>query len=91
MSAPSTTPRLNLADALTPQTHQAVMRIAYEVGIQPNDIGDCRYLAWLIEVLKHIRDTPHNFPNGKFHTIQTLQRVVSETAGEVARIYYGKV
>ncbi len=70
---------------------QAVIRIAYEVGIQPDDMGDCHYLCWLIEVLKHIKDTNNNFPAGKWATIKTLESLVADAASEVARIYYGTV
>lgn len=88
---PSTTPRLVLVDHLSDSTHSAIMRIAYEVGIQPDDVNDCRYTSWLIFVLQHIRDTPRNFPRGKWHTIKTLEKLVDEAAKEIALLLYGNV
>ena len=91
MSKPSTTPRIDLANELSDQTLRAVYNIAYEVGIEPDDVNDCRYLAWLIEVLKHIRDNPKNFPRGKYATLQTLSKLTAFAAEQVARIYYGNI
>jgi len=91
MSAPSTTPRIALSDNLSARTYRAVARIAYEMGIQPDDLNDCRYLCWLTELLKHVKDTPNNFPRGKYSTIKLLNDLTSEAAREVARIYYGNV
>ncbi len=88
---PSTTPRIDLSNHLTDQSHRALMMIAYEVGIQPDDVGDSHHLCWLIEVLKHIRDTNKNFPRGKYHTIKVLEQLVGEAAKEVVKIYYGDV
>jgi hypothetical protein len=91
MPSPSTTPRLNLSDALTDKTYQAIGRIAYECGVQPDDIADTKYLCWVIELLKHVRDTPNNFPRGKWNTIKTLERLVDEAANEVVKLLYGNV
>ena len=52
MSKPSTTPRIPLSDHLADQTYSAILRIGYELGIQPDDINDCRYLCWLIKCSK---------------------------------------
>lgn len=87
----TTTPRVDLAEQLLDRTHRALARIAYEVGVMPDDLSDVRCLAWMVEVLKHIKDTPHNFPSGKWATIKTLERVVANNAEQVARIYYGNV
>lgn len=87
----TTTPRIDLSEHLTPETHRALIRVAHEVGVDYDDVSDCRCLCWLIEVLKHIKDNRNNFPAGKFHTIRTLEKIASETAGQIARIYYGNV
>lgn len=89
MSAPSTTPYINLSENLSEQTYHAIRKIAYEFGIQPDDIGDCKYLCWVIEILKHVRDTQYNFPKGKWSTIKTLEKLVGESAKEVTKLLYG--
>lgn len=91
MPNPSTTPRIPLSDHLADQTYAAICRIGYELGIQPDDIGDCRYLCWLIKCLEHIRDNPRNFPKGKYHTIKTLNELAEAAAKQMANIYYGNI
>jgi hypothetical protein len=88
---PSTTPRLNLTDVLSPQSHSAAVRIAHEFGINFDDLGDVKYLCWMIEILKHVRDTNRNFPHGKWSTIKALESAVSECAAHCARLFYGNV
>ena len=76
---------IDLSEELTPKTHATVLRLASEFGCDPTLSGG---LCWLIELMKHIKDTSYNFPAGKYQTIDTLQRVVSKTAQKQVRIFY---
>lgn len=78
---------IDLSQHLTAKTCQTVLRLGNEFGVDPElSTG----LSWLVEVMKHIKDTSYNFPAGKYNTIAALQHILSAVARRHVEIYYGK-
>lgn len=78
---------IDLSQQLSTKTLQCVLRFAEDFGI---DAETSTGLAWLVEVMKLVKETSYNFPAGKYTTIDALQRILAEVAARHVGIYYGR-
>lgn len=76
---------IDLSSHLSTKTTQCILRLGEEFGVDP-ETGPG--LAWLMFVMRSIKDTTYNFPTGKYNTIMAIEGILNDYASRHAAIFY---
>jgi uncharacterized Zn finger protein len=86
-----TAPHVDLSIELRPESLSALYKIANEFDFSIEEMSEVRTLAWLLELVKHLKDSSRNFPHGKWTMVKTLEQILARSAQKTVQIYYGNV